>query len=88
MGDPASNHIGEIEPRAEVFVVKIWRESGQVKDAAAWRGYITHVATGRRRYITTIGELALVIVDYLAALQVQMPWYWRVWARWARERLR
>jgi hypothetical protein len=47
-------------------VVKIWleetkEESGQAK----WRGHITHVLTGKRRYFDHIGKIIDFIIPYL-----------------------
>ncbi|MDZ4720588.1 MAG: hypothetical protein SH847_19210 [Roseiflexaceae bacterium] len=80
MGDPAIQVIGEIEPNTHTFVVKIWREeTTSSADYVAWRGHITHVASGQRRYVTSLGELHLFIGLYLRELNVQLPLFWRIY---------
>jgi len=51
------------------FVIKLWlddagREGGQV----AWRGYITHVSSGTRRYIKDVDDIVKFIEPYLEAM--------------------
>jgi hypothetical protein len=91
MDDPAIDDAGEIEPGTHAFVVKVWREEGaQSSRGTAWRGHITHVASGRRRYVTSLGELDLFIAQYLVALEIRLPLFWRIcqWVAHKRHRSR
>lgn len=79
MRDPGSGAFDEIEPGTHAFVVKVWREEGgHARRRAAWRGHITHVASGQRRYVTSLGELGEFIGLYLQALHVRLPLVWRI----------
>lgn len=69
----------EIEPGTHAFVVKIWREEGdRARPGGSWRGHITHVASGRRCYVTGLGQLDRFIAQYLEAMQVRLPLRWRI----------
>ena len=49
------------------FVVKIWVE--EVNDSTQqikWRGHITHVATGTRRYVERLQDITAFIQAYLS----------------------
>jgi hypothetical protein len=46
--------------------VKIWLEEEATEAAPPlWRGHVTHVATGARRYIQSLGELVAILDPYL-----------------------
>jgi hypothetical protein len=53
------------------FIVKIWRE-GTAEEAGrvVWRGHITHVPGGERRYLKDLADVATFIKPYLAAMGV------------------
>ena len=64
------------EPPTHSFVVKIWLEE-TVQEAghaghAVWRGHITHVASGTRRYIKDLGGIEDFIAPYLEQMGVRM----------------
>lgn len=84
MGDPAIHHVGAIEPNTHAFVVKVWCENDAGARRTIWRGHITHVASGRRRYITSIGQLDMFIIQYLNTLPVHLPLFWRIYQWLAR----
>src|SRR3712207_5588068 len=80
MGEPAAGDGQGIEADAHAFVVKVWREDGGAgAHRGVWRGYITHVTSGRRRYVTRLSELDLFIALYLRALHVRLPLFWRIY---------
>lgn len=69
---------------AHSFVVRLWREFYSAEsDRVIWRGHITHVASGERRYIQDLLEIPPFIAAYLE------PWdsppalstRFRVWLR-------
>lgn len=62
-----------VEFNTHSFVVKIWLEEPADDDhKGKWRGHITHVPDGERRYLKGIGEIADFIVPYLASMGVQV----------------
>ena len=64
------------------FVVKIWlEETVQEAGRAVWRGHITHVPSGKRRYFGQLGEVAVFIRPYLAEMGVRQglrAWWQRL----------
>ncbi|MFN8468448.1 MAG: hypothetical protein U0X20_23015 [Caldilineaceae bacterium] len=70
------------EPNTHSFVVKVWLEE-TVAEAGrgSWRGHITHVVSGERRYMQSLGEITKFIESYLIGMGVQpeverrMPWW-------------
>jgi hypothetical protein len=60
------------EGNTHPFIVRIWTEetateSGQV----VWRGYITHVPSGKSQYFQTLNAIVDFIVPYLEAMGVK-----------------
>jgi len=54
------------------FVVRIWTEEEVTEsDQVVWRGYITHVPSGRNRYFQTLDAIVDFIVPYLEAMGVK-----------------
>ena len=54
------------EVNTHSFIVKIWlEESAEEAGRAKWRGYITHVSSGERRYLEDLNEILLFIAPYL-----------------------
>jgi hypothetical protein len=61
------------EARIQSFVVKIWlEEDAQTDRSARWRGSITHVPSGNRRYFQDLDEIRTTISPYLEAMGVDM----------------
>lgn len=49
------------------FIVKLWLEEiAEETDQMVWRGHITHVPSGTRRYFSTLDQIADFITPYLA----------------------
>lgn len=62
----AEESVEEPEVQFQTFVLKLWveevdEETGQV----TWRGHITHVASGERRYINEIRNIVEFTALYL-----------------------
>lgn len=51
------------------FIVRVWLE-GPARGGleAMWRGHVTHVPSGRRRYLTDLIEVVEFIRPYLAEM--------------------
>lgn len=56
-----------VEPNIHSFIVKVWQEV-VVGDAAdqGWRGYVTHVPSGSRRYFEDLAEILALVKPTLA----------------------
>jgi hypothetical protein len=55
------------ESKVHSFIVKIWLEDGSDKaEKPLWRGHITHVPSGERRYLKRLNDIRDFIERYLA----------------------
>jgi len=64
------------------FILKVWVE-GSSKDGkpVIWRGHITHVPSGERRYLKDMGDIALYVASYLEEVNAK-PDRWRRMRQW------
>jgi hypothetical protein len=61
------------ESNTHPFIVKIWlEEMAQEAGQATWRGHITHVPSGTRRYIQALDDILIFIAPYLRQMGVQL----------------
>lgn len=73
-----------IEFNTHSFIVKIWlEEPAENHHKGKWRGHITHVPGGERRYLKSLGEIAAFIAPYLVTMGVRLDVYSRLRARFA-----
>ncbi len=71
-----------IEFNTHSFVVKIWREEPAVDHKQGrWRGHITHVPSGERRYLKSLNEIVAFMVPYLVSMGVRLDALWRLRSR-------
>ncbi len=55
------------------FIIKIWlEETAEEAGWAIWRGHITHVPDGKRRYLKEIDEITAFIAPYLQEMGVKL----------------
>lgn len=70
----ASNDMdmASLETTSHPFLVRIWLEE-VASDAhpATWRGHITHVPSGERRYLEDLDEIVAFMKPYLEEMGVQ-----------------
>lgn len=72
-----------IEQDAHSFVINIWFEQINPDDPAyLWRGRITHVASGKRRYLTQLNSISEFIHAYLPQQQSGFTWWIRLRQLW------
>jgi hypothetical protein len=72
------------EPYAHSFIIKVWLE--EIADDASptvWRGHITHVPSGERRYLKDLDDIAAFIMPYLDRMGVEFG-RWRRAGDWLR----
>jgi hypothetical protein len=65
---------GEAVPERDghSFIVKVWlEESVEESGRAKWRGHITHVSSGERRYLQRLSAIGDFIVPYLERFGVR-----------------
>jgi len=55
------------------FIVKLWLDDeGGEANQITWRGYITHVPTGARRYLKTLSDITDFIKQYIDGSDVRV----------------
>ncbi len=53
---------------AHTFIARFWLEPREIANAEPiWRGVVEHVSSGRRKYITELGEIRAFIAEHLHA---------------------
>jgi hypothetical protein len=68
-----------LEFNTHSFIVKIWlEEPAEGNRRATWRGHITHVPSGERRYLKNLWQIAAFIAPYLMAMGVKLNLYLRI----------
>ncbi len=73
-----------LEPGAQSFIVKVWVEDSAVAGGrGVWRGHITHVLSGKRRYIKKLDEIPGFIAPHLEEMGAKLGMRWRL-RRWLR----
>jgi hypothetical protein len=69
----------EIESQAQSFIVRIWvEERAEEAGRGVWRGHITHVPGGGRRYLKNLDEIGDFIAPYLEVMGVKPGMRWRM----------
>jgi hypothetical protein len=63
--------MASIESASHPFVVRIWlEETADEAGQASWRGHITHVPSGTRRYLQDLEDIIYFILPYLEGMGV------------------
>ena len=81
-------------PEASIhsFIVKIWLEETATEAGKnIWRGHITHVPSGKRRYIQHMDEITAFIALYLEEMGIKPDIWWLLWkwlSQWKRWKAR
>ena len=59
------------DPISQSFIIKIWiEEFATDNQSAVWRGHITHVPSGIRKYVQDMSQIARAITPHLIELGV------------------
>jgi hypothetical protein len=89
---PASVHTTDeinmdlFEANTHPFIVKIWlEETAEEAGQATWRGHITHVPTGERRYLKDLDDIVAFIIPYLEGMGVKPTPFQRL-RQWINQR--
>jgi len=73
------------ESTTHPFIIKIWlEETAEEAGQAKWRGHITHVPSGERRYLEDLDDISAFIVPYLDGMGVKFDICWRA-RQWLRQ---
>lgn len=74
--------MGLPETNTHSFIIKIWlEETPEETERVVWRGHITHVPSGERRYLKECDDVVFFILPYLEQMGVQLSGCQRV-QRW------
>ena len=77
-----------MESGTHSFIIKIWLEE-TVEEAgrASWRGYITNVSSGERRYLQDLDDVVAYLALYLERMGVKLGIRWQMRQRLKRRRV-
>ncbi len=65
--------MGLLEEYTHSFIVKVWlEETAPEAGQATWRGHITHVPSGERRYLKELDDIKSFVTPYLESLGVEI----------------
>jgi hypothetical protein len=68
-----------LEPEAQSFIVRVWvEERAEEAGRGVWRGHITHVSSGKRRYLKNLDEIGDFIAPHLEAMGMKLGMRWRM----------
>lgn len=81
------------DPQTNSFIVKIWlEETAEEAGQVIWRGRVTHVSSGERRYVKGLDDIVAFIVPYLEEMGVrfgtrsQVKRWLKQWKLWRRKK--
>lgn len=75
------------ESKIHSFIIRIWlEETTEEAGRALWRGHITHVPSGKQRYLKDLDDILLFVAPYLETMGVKFKLYWRLKQWWIRKR--
>jgi hypothetical protein len=75
-----------IEFNTHSFIIKIWLEEPPASNRwAKWRGHISHVPSGERRYLKNLWEIMAFMAPYLISMGVKVNFIWRI-REWLKRR--
>jgi hypothetical protein len=67
------------ERDTQSFIVKVWlEETVEESGRARWRGHVTHVKSGNRRYLDNLSGIAAFIRPYLECWGVKFGVFHRL----------
>jgi hypothetical protein len=88
--NPKPVGMDSLEATSHPFVIRIWlEESIEEAHRATWRGHITHVPSGERRYLQDLDDMTAFIAPYLERMDIKLSLWWRLrqWTRRWKHRL-
>src|SRR5947207_65926 len=72
-------NMDELEPISQSFIIKVWvEEHSNAGSPGRWRGHITDVSSGERRYLKDLDEILDFIAPRLEDIGVKLGIGWRV----------
>jgi len=81
--------VGPTDAETRTFILRVWREADATEAGAArWRGHITDVESGQRRYVQNLDGIVAFLVQHLQPWGVRFGLRWRASTWLARRRRR
>lgn len=68
-------------PAPRSFILKVWLVQDSTDPRPGWHGRITHVPSGSYMHVRSFAQIVWFIADYLEAMGVRLPLFWRLY-RW------
>jgi len=66
-----------VEFSTHSFVIKIWLEvTPNETKKKSWRGHITHIPSGERRYVTSLFGILTFMIRYLKTMGIRFNRLW------------
>ena len=88
---PSTRHFDFVmdiyEESSNTFIIKIWlEETAGEANFATWRGHITHIPGGKRRYLKELNDVTAFILPFLKDMGVEISFWWRLrnWMRFSK----
>ncbi len=76
--------MGLLETNTHSFIIRIWlEETDEEAGRVTWRGHITHVPSGERRYLKDLDDILAFIAPRLKEMGVKFGLCWQIkeWLR-------
>ncbi len=68
-----------LEANSHSFTLKVWiEETADEGSRVTWRGHITHVPSGERRYLKDLDDITTFVASYLKKMGVKPGIRWRI----------
>jgi hypothetical protein len=68
-----NSNADRLETTVHPFIVRIWlEETAEEAGQAVWRGHITHVPSGERRYLKELDDIVAFVAPYLEEMGVKL----------------
>lgn len=73
-----SNELEPYEKHTHVFLIKIWLEDElDSNQKTKWRGQITQIPGGEKKYFEDLNEIILLNLPYLEKIGITAGWFWQ-----------
>ena len=71
---PINNKVWSFpESNTHSFIIKVWLEEiSEDIDTGVWRGQITHVLSGKHRYVKNLQEMMIFMDEYFKQMGVKL----------------
>ena len=65
--------VDQADASGQAFIIRIWiEETAQAAARATWRGHITHVPSGERRYLSGLEDVVTFLKSFLVRMGISI----------------